>query len=37
MEKINQISILYHGTNKKFDRFDFDKEKPFKDLGKVFT
>lgn len=36
MEKINQISRLYHGTNKKFDRFDFDKAKPFKDFGKGF-
>lgn len=36
MDKINQISKLYHGTNKKFDKFDFDKAKPFKDFGKGF-
>lgn len=36
MEKIHQISRLYHGTNKKFDRFNFDKAKSFKDFGKGF-
>lgn len=36
MDKINQISKLYHGTNKKFDKFDFNKAKPFKDFGKGF-
>ena len=28
--------MLYHGTNILFDRFDFNKAKPFKDFGRGF-
>ena len=34
--KINQIEKLYHGTNQKFDAFDFNKAKNFKDFGKGY-
>lgn len=28
--------MLYHGTNVLFDKFDFNKAKPFKDFGRGF-
>lgn len=36
IKKISNVKILYHGTDKWFDKFDFNKAKDFKDFGKGF-
>lgn len=34
--KINSVKKLYHGTANKFETFDFNKAKPFKDFGRGY-